>query len=218
MKDIGQISAFPLQWPDGWARTRPNLRELNNVWKGTFGKYRQHVIDELRRLGAYEVVISTNIPVNKSNGLPREGFTPEDPGVAVYFMRESVSDEKWWDILEIDVAEFNAKLSDARIAIIDRQFRKLAARCHTDGPRPDIALFHQLAKAKESGRNHALHIKEGLRHVLAADKFAEVRLNFHSIGLTIESLRQMERCGASSMLERAFRGFQPALAAKGETA
>lgn len=216
MKDVNQISAFPLQWPDGWVRTRPEQRMNNYSWKHPFGKYRDHVIAELRRLGAYDVVLSTNIPVNKSNGLPREGFIPGDPGVAVYFMRQPAPDSNWWDVLEIDGAVFNQSNTDeARFAIIDRQYRRLAARCHTDGPHPDIALFHQLAKAKESGRNLVLGKKEGVRHVLAADKFDEVRLNFHSVGLTIESLRQIERCGASSMLERAFRGFQPALPAKG---
>ncbi len=54
-------------------------------------------------------------------------------------------------------------------------------------------------------------------YVLACDLFNEVRLNMHAIGLTVEAMRQIERCGASSMLERAFRGFMAALPARGET-
>jgi hypothetical protein len=49
--------------------------------------------------------------------------------------------------------------------------------------------------------------RRGHKYVLACDQFSEIRLNIHAIGLTIEAMRQIERCGASDMLERAFRGF-----------
>jgi hypothetical protein len=41
----------------------------------------------------------------------------------------------------------------------------------------------------------------------ACDKYTSVGDNIHAIGLTIEAMRQIERCGASDMLERAFTGF-----------
>jgi hypothetical protein len=41
----------------------------------------------------------------------------------------------------------------------------------------------------------------------ACDKYSSVTHNIHAIGLTIEAMRQIERCGASDMLERAFTGF-----------
>lgn len=52
--------------------------------------------------------------------------------------------------------------------------------------------------------------------VFACDTFATVAANVRAIGLTIASLRAIERYGASSMMEQAFSGFA-ALPAAGET-
>lgn len=41
----------------------------------------------------------------------------------------------------------------------------------------------------------------------ACDKYSRVEWNAHAIGLTIAAMRQIERCGASDMLDRAFTGF-----------
>ncbi len=41
----------------------------------------------------------------------------------------------------------------------------------------------------------------------ACDQFETVRENIRAIALTIESIRAIERYGASDMMERAFRGF-----------
>lgn len=43
--------------------------------------------------------------------------------------------------------------------------------------------------------------------VMARDAFWTVHDNLRSIGLSIEGLRQMERHGGASMMERAFEGF-----------
>lgn len=52
--------------------------------------------------------------------------------------------------------------------------------------------------------------------VFACDTFSTVAANVRAIGLTIASLRAIERYGASSMMEQAFSGFA-ALPAAGET-
>lgn len=44
-------------------------------------------------------------------------------------------------------------------------------------------------------------------YVIAADQFKEVRLNMAAIVTTIKAIRQIERAGTSSLLERAFKGF-----------
>jgi hypothetical protein len=44
-------------------------------------------------------------------------------------------------------------------------------------------------------------------YVIACDQFKEVRLNMAAIVMTIKAIRQIERCGTSSLLERAFKGF-----------
>ena len=201
------IQAFPLSWPDGWVRTRPEQREARVVWKGTFGRYRGELLDELRILGARDLVVSTDIPLNKSNSLPREGFNPPDPGVAVYFHRGQ-STFAWRDVLSL------GPLSS--LEELERKFRELSKRYYPDvAGTGDAEMFRQIVKAREAGRDAILGIKrpEGHAYVLACDKFREVRLNIHAIALTVNSLRQIERCGASSMLERAFRGFQAALPA-----
>lgn len=201
--------SFPLCWPDGWTRTRHTLRRQNNVWKKTFGAYRDELISEVERMNATTMVLSTNIPLT-IRGLPREGFNPPDPGVAMYFTREAREDLSWQDVLELPPMP--------GIEQIESKFKTLSKKYHPDVG-GDLAIFQRLVRAREQGKNWALG-KRGEEHeyVLACDLFTEVRLNMHAIGLTIIAMRQIERCGASSMLERAFRGFRAALPAKGETA
>lgn len=43
--------------------------------------------------------------------------------------------------------------------------------------------------------------------VIACDRWNRVKDNLRAVGLAIEALRQLERTGASEILERAFRGF-----------
>lgn len=76
--------AYPLQWPEGRARTERFRRERSR-FRVTFGVACSDLMDELRRLGARNVVLSTNIPL-RNDGLPyASARAPEDPGTAVYF-------------------------------------------------------------------------------------------------------------------------------------
>jgi hypothetical protein len=81
--------AFPLQWPDGWPRIAFNLRESDRRFGGsklTLGRARDQLLDELRLLGARDVVISSNVAL-RLDGLPyAEQRRVDDPGFAVYFM------------------------------------------------------------------------------------------------------------------------------------
>lgn len=43
--------------------------------------------------------------------------------------------------------------------------------------------------------------------VIACDTYSKVRWNMRAIGVTVESLRAIERHGSSQMLEQAFQGF-----------
>jgi hypothetical protein len=43
--------------------------------------------------------------------------------------------------------------------------------------------------------------------VIACDAFSKVRWNIRAVGGTVEALRAIQRYGATSMLEQAFRGF-----------
>lgn len=94
-------TAHPLQWPVGWPRTLAAKRQRARFYRSTtetasHGSYRKKslttladarddVFDELRRLGARNIVISTDVEL-RLDGLPRSGRRdPDDPGVAVYF-------------------------------------------------------------------------------------------------------------------------------------
>lgn len=102
---MSDATRYPLSWPLGWPRKRAERRARAKFTKGE----RRHSsqpgsthswVDkksltvpqglgrlqlELERLGAREVIISTNVELN-SYGDPRGGRRdPDDPGVAVYF-------------------------------------------------------------------------------------------------------------------------------------
>lgn len=49
--------------------------------------------------------------------------------------------------------------------------------------------------------------KQGKPRVIACDVWKTVRENLRAVGLAYQSLRQIERTGASELLERAFSGF-----------
>lgn len=46
---------------------------------------RDHLVNELKLLGARYVVISSNVPIRRDGLLYANASTPDDPGVAVYF-------------------------------------------------------------------------------------------------------------------------------------
>lgn len=50
--------------------------------------------------------------------------------------------------------------------------------------------------------------KDGTPKVMACDHWLTVRENVRAMGLTVEGLRLIERCGASQLFDRAFSGFK----------
>lgn len=80
--------SYPLSWPQGWPRTPAHHRRFNwQLKNSTFGRAREQLADELRRLGAEHTVLSTNLNL-RLDGQPYAtdaGKKITDPGVAVYF-------------------------------------------------------------------------------------------------------------------------------------
>lgn len=75
--------AYPLNWPKAWKRTA--VPTWSKFGERSLDRCVQQVLNELRRLGASNAVISTNIRL-RSDGLPRgDQPRPKDCGVAVYF-------------------------------------------------------------------------------------------------------------------------------------
>lgn len=83
-------TAYPLEWPDGWprAKSRKDFHPFGSrTYPLTFDSARQDLLGELKRLGAKNVVLSTNVPL-RSDGMPHASAARtriDDPGVAVYF-------------------------------------------------------------------------------------------------------------------------------------
>lgn len=95
--------AYPLHWPPGWPRTAGAQRErakfgqrkertngLGAAWKQfergvDGGRAQRFLLDELRRLGATNLVLSTNVELRQDGRPYANRRSPDDPGVAVYF-------------------------------------------------------------------------------------------------------------------------------------
>lgn len=90
-------TASPLAWPSSYPRREPSQRKRarfsklthSGRWNSqkslTIHEARLRLEGELDRLGARDVILSTNLAL-RLDGLPRSGqVEPEDPGVALYF-------------------------------------------------------------------------------------------------------------------------------------
>lgn len=198
--------AFPLSWPDDWPRSRPQDRRSMGAWKKNANFYRDALATELERMKSPSAVISSNVPLSV-RGAMTAGVEPLDVGVAVYFSRPLKEDFAWQDALGLhDPAPTEQQVQDA--------YRKLAQQYHPDRG-GDVALFQAVTKHRDNAlRWITRKTSQRFDYVIACDQFREVRLNMAAIVMTIKAIRQIERCGTSSLLERAFRGF----AALAETA
>lgn len=87
--------AYPLHWPDGWPRTNPRLRDpgarfRRGDWQSgykrpTIAQTSAELAAELERLGARNVVLSTNVELRLDGQPYSNRRNPDDPGIAVYF-------------------------------------------------------------------------------------------------------------------------------------
>jgi hypothetical protein len=79
------VEAYPLAWPPGNPRTPSYRIERSRFEPGNRPQEVENVIAELGRLGARNVVVSTNLRL-RNDGLPyARDRAPDDQGVAVYF-------------------------------------------------------------------------------------------------------------------------------------
>jgi hypothetical protein len=187
----------PLRWPDGWPRTRFQDRETRPAWKKTYAQAVESLVRELQRLGATSYLLTRNLAQT------------EDSGIAVYFTLQPVNQYGWQEALGF-IGEIPT------VQQIDRAYmdKIRSTGCHSDGPKPDMALFVSLtehrdrARAWARGEQTVVHDK-----VMALDAFREQRWNVNAVRLTIAAMRQIERCGSPVMMERAWRGFSKAIGA-----
>ena len=79
-------SPFPIDWPDGWARTKWRRNSGFDKKRG-FNAARDGALRELRLMSSRHVVITSNLPTN-SKGLPHSASSGQlsDPGIAVWWV------------------------------------------------------------------------------------------------------------------------------------
>lgn len=78
------IEAYPLQWPVGYKRS---ASQKSSPFKQTPDKAQRFLRDELYRMGARGLIVSSNVPVKKDGSLYSDLMSSviPDAGVAIYF-------------------------------------------------------------------------------------------------------------------------------------
>lgn len=122
-------SSYPLSWPAGWPRASARARaKFGQSRQSDYGNWRtkdkltigaalERLLDELRRLGAASVVVSSNVPT-RLDGMPySRAAEPADPGAAVYFRLKGeprvLACDKW-DRVADNIAALAAHIEAAR--------------------------------------------------------------------------------------------------------
>jgi hypothetical protein len=185
----------PLKWAKGWTRTPLTDRRSMRAWKRPLAYYRDALIDQLRKVGATEVLIT----FNSSDDARR------DPGVTVYFSKPSKEDFSWQLALGIDSPL-------PTLVEIDEAFRKKAAQYHPDRPSGDVEIFRALGQHRDRAKAWVMDTaRKEHEFALPCDRFIEPRWNLNALRLGIAALRRLEEYGLPGMLERSFKGFQTAI-------
>lgn len=78
---------YPLTWPEGWPRT-PTWKRAQSPFKVTPDKAYRELVEELGRLGARDVIISSNLKLRLDGAPYANQPRNEDEGIAVYFKRK----------------------------------------------------------------------------------------------------------------------------------
>lgn len=186
----------PLKWPEDRPRIRFQDRKPQAAWKLNYHDTLEGIRRELGLIKATFALVTHNRPDDI------------DGGVALWMSRKAVDEYGWQDALGfIGIVPTKDQVTHS--------YHERVRKIHPDGPTPNRVLFDEITKH----RDNALRWIRGERlvepeTVMAVDTFKEVRHNLNAIKLTLSALRQIERCGSPVMMEQAFRGFRPALAAK----
>lgn len=97
--------AYPLAWPAGWPRHKGSQDSDRRFMGPTFTWDRVYrgLKDELRRIGATQIVVSTNQPLRNDGAPYAQQRNISDVGVAVYFTRNDkalvMAQDRFWSII-----------------------------------------------------------------------------------------------------------------------
>lgn len=178
----------PLKWND-WPRTLPEKQIKHSGWKKPWTYYSDALAKEFSRMGVTASVITVNDSYSR------------DAGVCVWFSRQKKNEDfTWRDILEL-------KKPYPSVEEIHAAYKAQARKHHPDTG-GDIEIFRLVDQAKRNAiawvdRAEGRHFD----YAIAADSFAERRLNLAAIVGTIQAIRKIERCGTSALMERTFQAF-----------
>lgn len=78
---------YPLTWPAGWPRT-PRHKQSHSPFKVTADKAYRELLQELDRLGARDVILSSNLKLRQDGAPYATQPRHDDEGIAVYFIRK----------------------------------------------------------------------------------------------------------------------------------
>ena len=96
---------YPLEWPTGWQRT-PSYRRHKSRYSVSLDTAMKDLQTELGKLGASDVLLSTNLET-RLDGKPYAGRSePRDPGVALYWKkndRQHVMPSDAWETVRENV-------------------------------------------------------------------------------------------------------------------
>lgn len=124
--------AFPLQWPEGWARTK---HRINSKFGTSVSGAVKNVTDEMRRFGKDSGVEMKGLVISSNVTLVDQ--RPADPGVACYFRWDNIDcciavdrytkvEDNLQAISKIIEAE-RTKLRHGGLNIVRQAFRGFAA-------------------------------------------------------------------------------------------
>ena len=126
--------AYPLYWPEGWPRS--TFHKQAKFGDHSIAAGRKEVARQVALFDGRDLIISTNLELRMSDGLPKSNQRqPADRGVAIFF--------------------------------------------------------------KRGGQDMAL----------ACDVYTTIEDNLWALARTLDALRQIERDGSPSLINRAFKGF-----------
>lgn len=190
--------AYPLQWPDGWPRTPYQRRGGSRFGKNLGFNQIRELQDELRRLGARNVVISSNVPI-RQDGLPYASESRrryDDPGVAVYFTLKgkalSMARDAYWTpwenvrslVLAIDAIRSIERHGGA--AMMERAFTGFTAL-----PKPGGADWWEVFQVPRSISRRALE-----------EKFKELARSRHpDLGGSQHAMAELNRARQQALQE-----------------
>lgn len=79
---------FPLQWPEGYPRTTTPTQSRFGSHRAplSFDRARRTLLLELERLGAINVVLTSDLPLRRDGSPYATSRLESDPGIAVWFL------------------------------------------------------------------------------------------------------------------------------------